>query len=122
MPRAVWTGTLTFGLVTIPVRLFPATEPKDVRFRLMDQLGRRVRYRRVVEWEPPPDIDAGAPPDDEPPPPSPRGESAAAPERPAEDESPGGSEVEYQDLMRGFETGDGGVVLMSQDEIESVRP
>ena len=58
MPRAVWSGTLTFGLVTIPVRLFPATEPKDVRFHLMDERGRRVRYRRFVEWEAPPEVEA----------------------------------------------------------------
>jgi hypothetical protein len=31
MPTAVWTGTLSFGLVAVPVRLIPATEPKDVR-------------------------------------------------------------------------------------------
>ncbi len=48
MPRAVWTGSITFGLVTIPARLFPATEPKDVRFHLTDARGRRVRYRRFV--------------------------------------------------------------------------
>jgi DNA end-binding protein Ku len=48
MARAVWTGSLSFGLVTIPVRLYPATEPKDVRFHLMDATGRRARYRRFV--------------------------------------------------------------------------
>ncbi|HEU4528676.1 MAG TPA: Ku protein, partial [Actinomycetota bacterium] len=48
MPIAVWTGTLSFGLVTIPVKLYPATQPKDVRFHLMDREGRRIRYRRVV--------------------------------------------------------------------------
>src|ERR687892_238417 len=46
MPTAVWTGTLSFGLVAIPVRLIPATEPKDVRFHLYDREGRRVRQRR----------------------------------------------------------------------------
>jgi DNA end-binding protein Ku len=53
MARAVWTGSLSFGLVTIPVRLYPATEPKDVRFHLMDSTGRRVRYRRFVQGEEP---------------------------------------------------------------------
>ena len=42
MPKAVWVGSLAFGLVTIPVRLYPATEPRDVRFHLMDAQGRRV--------------------------------------------------------------------------------
>jgi len=54
MARAVWTGSLSFGLVTIPVRLYPATEPKDVRFHLMDARGRRIRYRRFVSEEEPP--------------------------------------------------------------------
>ena len=49
MPTAVWTGTLSFGLVAVPVRLIPATEPKDVRFHLYDRSGRRARYERVVE-------------------------------------------------------------------------
>ena len=49
MATAVWTGTLSFGLVTLPVRLFPATQPKDVRFHLYDREGRRIRYQRVVE-------------------------------------------------------------------------
>src|SRR2546426_905154 len=33
--RPIWKGHLTFGLVTIPVKLYTATEPKDVRFRLL---------------------------------------------------------------------------------------
>ena len=49
MPRAVWTGSLSFGLVSIPVALYPATQPKDVRLHLFDRLGRRVRYRRCAE-------------------------------------------------------------------------
>jgi hypothetical protein len=53
MPTAVWTGTLSFGLVAVPVRLIPATEPKDVRFHLYDRSGRRVRYERVVEGSKP---------------------------------------------------------------------
>ena len=55
MRQAVWSGTINFGLVSIPVRLYPATEPKDVRFHLYDRrTGRRVRYERVTrEWEAP---------------------------------------------------------------------
>ena len=59
MPKAVWVGSLEFGLVTIPVRLYPATEPRDVRFHLMDAQGRRVRYRRFVGAEPPVQTDDG---------------------------------------------------------------
>ena len=33
--RPIWKGHLTFGLVTIPVKLYTATESKDIRFRLL---------------------------------------------------------------------------------------
>ena len=33
--RAIWTGAITFGMVTIPVKLYSATESKDVRLRLL---------------------------------------------------------------------------------------
>ena len=49
MKQAVWTGAISFGLVSIPVQLYPATEPKDVRFHLYDRRsGKRVRYERVT--------------------------------------------------------------------------
>src|SRR5438067_12430579 len=55
MSQAVWTGGISFGLENIPVKLYPATEPKDVRFHLYDRrTGRRVRYERVTrEYESP---------------------------------------------------------------------
>jgi DNA end-binding protein Ku len=118
MARAVWTGSLSFGLVTIPVRLYPATEPKDVRFHLMDSTGRRVRYRRFVQgeeavagWE---SEGPGAEPDAER---QPERESAAT-----ADERPQLAEVAYEDVMRGYETEDGRVVLLTQEEVESARP
>ena len=33
--RAIWTGAISFGMVTIPVKLYSATESKDVRLRLL---------------------------------------------------------------------------------------
>ena len=33
--RAIWTGAISFGMVTIPVKLYAATEQRDVRFRLL---------------------------------------------------------------------------------------
>jgi non-homologous end joining protein Ku len=51
MPKAVWKGSLNLGLVNIPVSLHAATEPKDVRFHLVDKAGRRVRYRRFVDMD-----------------------------------------------------------------------
>ena len=51
MPKSVWRGSLNLGLVNIPVSLYAATEPKDVRFHLVDEAGRRVHYRRFVEMD-----------------------------------------------------------------------
>ena len=53
MARAVWTGTISFGLVSVPVRLYPATRRKDVRFHEIDRLsGQRIRHQRVIEPAP----------------------------------------------------------------------
>jgi DNA end-binding protein Ku len=130
----VWTGSIAFGLVNIPVRLFPATEPKDVRFHLTDARGRRVRYRRFVEdvdegsaWEPQ-RVEA----------PAARGtwtgEAEVRAERPTDEPvgeprtpptaAPGrvGEEIAYEDLMRGYETDDGRLVVLGREDLEAVRP
>ena len=53
MPRAIWTGSLTFGLVSVPVKLYNATTPRDVRFHQFERgTGKRIRYRRVTESAP----------------------------------------------------------------------
>jgi DNA end-binding protein Ku len=50
MPRAMWKGAISFGLVTIPVAVYPATEEKTLRFnQLHDEDLGRVRYKRVCE-------------------------------------------------------------------------
>ena len=50
MPRAIWKGVISFGMVSIPIRLFPATESKDVGFR---QLRRDTNTRvRMLRWDP----------------------------------------------------------------------
>lgn len=48
MPRAIWSGAISFGLVTIPCRLYPAVSRKGVRFNLLDErTGSRIRQKRV---------------------------------------------------------------------------
>jgi len=48
MPQSVWKGAISFGLVSIPVRLFSATEEKDISFRQVHREdGGRIRYKRV---------------------------------------------------------------------------
>ena len=50
MPRAMWKGAISFGLVTIPVAVYPVTEEKTLRFnQLHDEDGGRIRYKRVCE-------------------------------------------------------------------------
>jgi DNA end-binding protein Ku len=50
MPRAIWTGSLGFGLVNVPVKLYSATEDHDISFhQLAAGSGERIRYRRVGE-------------------------------------------------------------------------
>jgi DNA end-binding protein Ku len=50
MPRAMWKGAISFGLVTIPVAVYPATEEKTVRFnQLHDEDLGRIRQKRVCE-------------------------------------------------------------------------
>ena len=115
MARAIWTGTLSFGLVSIPVRLFNATAPKDVRFHQFEQgTGRRIRLRRVAPegepepaggWEPGPDEDdptlvASATGD------------ATGPERP----------VTYDRVVKGFEVDRDRYVMVSSEELEALAP
>jgi DNA end-binding protein Ku len=48
MPRPVWTGTISFGLVAIPVKLFHAVRKQSVSFNQLDERDRqRIRYRKV---------------------------------------------------------------------------
>jgi DNA end-binding protein Ku len=46
--RSIWKGAISFGLVTIPVKLYSATETKDVSFHQVHRTdGGRIKYRRV---------------------------------------------------------------------------
>lgn len=48
--RSIWKGAISFGLVTIPVGLYPATENKRPKFRqLRDSDHSRIRYKRTAE-------------------------------------------------------------------------
>ena len=46
--RSIWKGAISFGLVTIPVKLYSATEERDVSFHQVHRSdGGRIRYKRV---------------------------------------------------------------------------
>ena len=47
MPRSMWKGSISFGLVSIPVRLYPATESKSIGFhQLCPEHKARIKYKR----------------------------------------------------------------------------
>ncbi len=134
MPRAVWTGSLTFGLVSIPVSLYPATSPKDVRFHLFDRQGRRVRYRRVSDPAPWEEGDTGtAAPASRPAEAANRStetadrETAAeaedrGQELPSDDDASRSREIGYRELVRGYEVEPGRFAMLEHEEIERARP
>src|SRR5690349_18824608 len=48
MPRAMWTGAISFGMVTVPVKLYSALDRKSVRFhQLSGKTGSRIQQKRV---------------------------------------------------------------------------
>jgi len=50
--RSIWKGSVAFGLVNVPVRLYSATEDRDVKFRQVHAKdGGRIRYQRTCELD-----------------------------------------------------------------------
>ncbi len=50
MPRSIWKGSISFGLVSIPVGLYAAEAPHELAFHLLDKRDKSpVRYKRVSE-------------------------------------------------------------------------
>ncbi|HTJ76908.1 MAG TPA: Ku protein [Acidimicrobiales bacterium] len=48
MPRPIWSGAISFGLVNVPVKLYSATSSKDVRFHQLDGKSKsRIKQKRV---------------------------------------------------------------------------
>jgi DNA end-binding protein Ku len=78
--RAIWKGAVSFGLVSVPVKLYSATESHDISFRQVHAKDNgRIRYRRVCQVC--------------------------------------GEEVEYADIAKGFETDDGEMVVLTDDDL-----
>ena len=118
MPTAVWTGSLSLGLVVVPVRLYPAIKKKTVRFHELDRGGRQVRHVRVSE----PDVDFEMPvlspavrlPE------SPRRADFEMP-TPAY-EAPNPDEVAYEEIRKGYEVAPGQYVSMTREEVAALAP
>jgi DNA end-binding protein Ku len=50
MARAIWSGSISFGLLNVPVKLYSAVSKQTVRFReLREGDGSRIRHKRVAE-------------------------------------------------------------------------
>ena len=50
MPRTIWKGSLSFGLVNIPVGVYPATQDKSIHFNQFEKgTSDRIRYKKVNE-------------------------------------------------------------------------
>jgi DNA end-binding protein Ku len=119
MANAIWTGSLSLGMVVVPVRLYPAIRKKTVRFHELDQAGRRVRHVRVsepeMEWEAP-----SLPPDFSRPVAALRLELDGsdrfdAPQRPA-------PEVAFDEVRKGYEVAPGQYVSMTREEVSALAP
>ncbi|QSR32343.1 Ku protein [Nocardioides sp. S5] len=78
--RAIWKGAVSFGLVSVPVKLYAATESHDVSFRQVHAKdGGRIKYQRVCSLD--------------------------------------GEEVAYADIAKGYETEDGEMVILTDDDM-----
>lgn len=119
MANAVWTGSLSLGMVVVPVRLYPAIRKKTVRFHELDRSGRRVRHVRVsepvIDWESP-SLPYGIQRSE--PEPAPR---FAGPERPPISEEPA-STIAYEEIQKGYEVAPGQYVSMTREEVGALAP
>lgn len=135
MAQALWTGTVGFGLVSIPVRLYPAVRRKDVRFHELDRLtGQRVRHQRVRTPLPSEPSAALAPAwagRQEPGPeqvvwPSvsgpPRAAAAGRRSVPEASSPPASSAVSIDELVKGFEVAPNRYVTVDRRELEALEP
>ena len=123
MARAVWSGTISFGLVSVPVRLYPATKRKDVRFHEIDRMsGQRVRHQKVVEVAAPTPALARV-----------RGRGLEAPILPSpasgggNDRSPStvpspARPVAAADVVKGYEVAKDRYVTVDREELEELAP
>jgi len=85
MARALWTGFVSFGLVSVPVGMFRATEDQTVHFNQIHKgTSHRIRYKKVDEVT--------------------------------------GEEVPAEDIVNGYDPGDGEYVIVTKDELKEAAP
>lgn len=85
MARALWTGFVSFGLVSVPVGLFRATDDQTVHFHQIHKgTSHRIRYKKVDEVT--------------------------------------GDEVPAEEIVNGFDPGDGEYVIVTKEELKNAAP
>src|SRR6478672_7260989 len=85
MARSIWTGTISFGLVTVPVKSYSAVVRKNVRFTQLNKAtGSRIAQKRVDPTT--------------------------------------GDEVEYNDIVKGYELAPDRYVVIEPDELDALDP
>ena len=81
--RSIWKGSISFGLVNVPVKVYSATEDHDLKFHQVHAKDNgRIRYKRVCEVC--------------------------------------GEVVEYRDIARAFESDDGHMVVITDEDISTL--
>ena len=81
--RSIWKGSIAFGLVNVPVKVYSATEDHDIKFHQVHAKDNgRIRYQRVCELD--------------------------------------GEVVEYRDIARAFESDDGQMVIITDDDLSTL--
>jgi DNA end-binding protein Ku len=124
LPNAVWTGSLSLGMVVVPVRLFPAIRKKAVRFHELDRGGLRVRHVRVsepdVDWAPPRTAFRGPEPARHLEPEGLR--RVDTPERPLPAFEAPTREVAFDEIRKGYEVAPGQYVSMAREEVTALAP
>ncbi len=81
--RSIWKGSIAFGLVNVPVKVYSATQDHDIKFHQVHAKDNgRIRYKRVCEVC--------------------------------------GEVVEYSDLARAYESDDGQMVIITDDDIATL--
>ncbi len=81
--RAMWSGAVSFGLVSVPVKLYSATTNHDIRFHQVHAAdGGRIKYKRTCSID--------------------------------------GEEVPYADIVKGYETEDGELITLDDEDLDSL--
>lgn len=82
--RSFWSGTITFGLVSVPVALFPANRSRGIALRMVGDDGAPLRRRYVCSKD--------------------------------------GKELDWDEIVRGYEVSKGKFVTVTDEELEAIEP